>query len=92
MGKLQLELDGLSNFVNQAEIDKFMALAPRCNQSLHDKTGKGNDYLGWVNLPNEITKSELAEINETASQLKQLAEVVVVVGIGGSYFRSQGCY
>ncbi len=85
MGKLKLELDGLSNFVNQTEIDKFMAVAPQCNKALHDKTGQGNDYLGWVNLPNEITKNGLSEINETASQLKQLAEVVVVVGIGGSY-------
>ena len=85
MGKLKLELGGLANFVSEAEIDKFMALAPSCNQSLHDKTGKGNDFLGWVDLPNEITNEQLAEINKTANQLKQLAEVVVVVGIGGSY-------
>ncbi len=85
MGKLKLELDGLSSFVNQTEIDKFIAVAPQCNKALHDKTGKGNDYLGWVNLPNEITKNELSEINDAAKQLKQLAEVVVVVGIGGSY-------
>jgi glucose-6-phosphate isomerase len=85
MGKLKLELDGLASFVNQADIDKFMALAPQCNQSLHEKTGRGNDFLGWVNLPNEITGEQLAEINETANQLRQLADVVVVVGIGGSY-------
>lgn len=85
MGKLKLELDGLSNFINQADVDKFMALAPKCNESLHKKTGKGSDYLGWVNLPLEIKESHLADINDTAMKLKQLAEVVVVVGIGGSY-------
>ena len=81
MGKLKLELDGLSNFINQADVDKFMALAPKCNESLHKKTGKGSDYLGWVNLPLEIKESHLADINDTAMKLKQLAEVVVVVGI-----------
>jgi len=85
MGKLKLELGGLSSFVNQADVDAFMALAPKCNQSLHDKTGKGNDFLGWVNLPNEISGSKIADINSTASHLRELAEVVVVVGIGGSY-------
>lgn len=85
MGKLKLELDGLLNFINQADIDEFMALAPKSNQALHDKSGKGNDFLGWVNLPNEITSKDLAEIKDTAAKLKQLAEVVVVVGIGGSY-------
>lgn len=85
MANLKLELDGLSNFVNQSDIEKFMSVAPECNKALHDKTGKGNDFLGWVNLPNEISDEQIADINTTAKKLQEQADIVVVVGIGGSY-------
>ena len=52
---------------------------------LVSKTGKGNDFLGWLDLPETALPAQLAEINRTAKQLASLAEVVVVVGIGGSY-------
>jgi glucose-6-phosphate isomerase len=54
-------------------------------QDLISKTGKGSDFLGWLDLPESTTPALLAEINCTAAQLAALAEVVVVVGIGGSY-------
>lgn len=85
MGNIKLELGGIAKFVNQNEIDNFLALAPVCNSALHEKTGKGNDYLGWVNLPNEISDKQLADVNDTANNLRKLAEIVVVIGIGGSY-------
>jgi len=53
--------------------------------NLINKTGKGSDFLGWIDLPEAALPSQLAEINRTAEQLASLAEVVVVVGIGGSY-------
>lgn len=85
MKNLKLELDGLSNFIGQADIDKYLAVAPACNLALHEKTGKGNDFLGWVGLPGEISDEAIADINATAKGLSDLADVVVVVGIGGSY-------
>jgi glucose-6-phosphate isomerase len=54
-------------------------------QELIAKTGKGNDFLGWLNLPEEVTPDLIAEIEHTAEKLIGCAEVVVVVGIGGSY-------
>ncbi|MCL2289450.1 MAG: glucose-6-phosphate isomerase [Bacteroidetes bacterium] len=54
-------------------------------QELISKTGKGNDFLGWIDLPEEITPSLFAELNHTAKELAAQSEVIVVVGIGGSY-------
>lgn len=52
---------------------------------LINKNGKGNDFLGWVNLPQQISDSMFEELEQCASNLQSLAEVVVVIGIGGSY-------
>ncbi|MDE6183700.1 MAG: glucose-6-phosphate isomerase [Rikenellaceae bacterium] len=83
--KLKVSLDRLAKFVS---VDEIAALAPqmeRYNKSLHDGDGKGNDFLGWVNLPSSITKEHLADIKACASDLRAKSEVVVVIGIGGSY-------
>ncbi len=65
-----------------SEIKKEMEEA---NALLHSGQGKGNDFLGWVNLPSQITQSEIADIENTARNLGKNAEVVIVIGIGGSY-------
>lgn len=64
------------------EIQKEMEAA---NALLHSGEGKGSDFLGWVNLPSSITAEEIADIENTARNLANNAEVVIVVGIGGSY-------
>lgn len=85
MERLKIDLNALRSFIDEKELKSFMDLAPACNKMLHDKSGKGSDFLGWVNLPAEIAGDQLDEINEIASGLRKLAEVVVVIGIGGSY-------
>ncbi|MBD5186339.1 MAG: glucose-6-phosphate isomerase [Bacteroidales bacterium] len=67
---------------------KLSALAPEAVAALHtveQATGAGNDFLGWVNLPSSISEAELADINATAEALRRDCEVVVAIGIGGSY-------
>ena len=59
--------------------------AKQANALLHNGEGAGNDFLGWVNLPSSITNSELSEIKCVADNLRAKAEVVVCIGIGGSY-------
>ena len=59
--------------------------AAEANALLHNGQGAGNDFLGWVNLPSSITNSELSEIKRVADKLRAKAEVVVCIGIGGSY-------
>ncbi len=65
--------------------DAYKAQAQAANQLLADKTGAGNDFLGWVNLPASITEDEIAAIKAQAAKLKSKAEVIICIGIGGSY-------
>ncbi len=77
--KLNLSKSGVE--LDSAIQSEIMA----ANTLLHNGQGKGNDFLGWVNLPSSITSAEIADIENTARELASNAEVVVVVGIGGSY-------
>ena len=54
-------------------------------EQLHKGTGLGNDFLGWLNLPSEITEEHLQDVENAARQLQSKCEIVVVIGIGGSY-------
>ena len=55
------------------------------HRRLHEKTGAGNDFLGWVNLPTDYDKNEYTRIKEAARTIQQDSDVLLVVGIGGSY-------
>ena len=59
--------------------------AMAANELLHSGKGAGNDFLGWVNLPSSIDKAQLDAINACAASLRAKAEVVICIGIGGSY-------
>ena len=85
MKKISLNIDGVKNFITDKEITNLKQKAEESNIKLHDKTGLGNDFLAWVNLPHEISKEELEDIKKTAQEFRQNLDVVVVVGIGGSY-------
>lgn len=68
--------------------EDWMALEKQvtlCHEGLHQKTGKGNDFLGWVDLPRDYDKDEFARIKKAAEQIKKDSEVLIVIGIGGSY-------
>ena len=59
--------------------------AIEANELLHAGKGAGNDFLGWITLPSDITAEHLAEVNACAARLREKAEVVICIGIGGSY-------
>ena len=63
----------------------MQAAAKRANDLLHTGEGAGNDFLGWVNLPSSISDEHLREIKAVAANLRERAEVVICIGIGGSY-------
>lgn len=86
MENMKLNFSRVLNFVSKESIDSYKAETTKHNHALHDKTGKGNDFLGWVNLPSSISEADLAEIETTAANLKaKKIDILVVVGIGGSY-------
>ena len=82
---ISLNVDKVFSFVSKSEIEAGAALAKQCNETLHKGSGKGNDFLGWLNLPSSIIDADLKDIASTAQVLRSKCEVVVVVGIGGSY-------
>ena len=65
--------------------EQMKAAAQKANELLHSGLGAGNDFLGWVNLPSSIDAEQLAAIEAQAAKLRQKAEVVICIGIGGSY-------
>jgi glucose-6-phosphate isomerase len=71
--------------VSQQEVNALKAKAMQSLNMLHDKSGKGNDFFGWVNLPSSISQAEIDDIKAAAAQLSKGVDVVVVIGIGGSY-------
>ncbi len=85
MENIKIDISKLSSFVSNETIASYEATAKRSLKALYDGSGKGNDFLGWVNLPVEITNEHLSDIEETAAKIRSKADFVVVVGIGGSY-------
>ncbi len=89
MKKIQVETKDVLSFVSQAQIDALTNEAQNGLAKLLDGSGLGSDFLGWVNLPSEITEETLDDINATAAHLRETCDVVVVIGIGGSYLGSK---
>ncbi len=82
---MKLNIDKITDFVSKEKVYANQKPALDYVKALYEKTGKGNDFLGWVQLPSQITEAEFVAIEEVASFYKKNAEIVVVVGIGGSY-------
>ena len=85
MENIKLDNSGVSNCVSPSGIEALKNEGENALKTLIDGTGAGNDFLGWVRLPQETPSSLLDSINATAARLRDLCEVVVAVGIGGSY-------
>ncbi len=82
---MKLNIDKIYKFVPYQEVEKYKNTAKLSNIALSKKEGKGNDYMGWVNLPSSISESELSDIEATVNKLAHKIEIVVTIGIGGSY-------
>ncbi|OFX85740.1 MAG: glucose-6-phosphate isomerase [Bacteroidetes bacterium GWF2_33_16] len=85
METLKIDIKNAISFLKQNDFDQYKELTKNADLALKNKTGKGNDFLGWYDLPERISKTELDEINSVASDLRLKSDVIVVVGIGGSY-------
>ena len=85
MKKISLNIDKVLGTVSKQQILAQETKANECIATLHNGNGKGSDFLGWLHLPTSITEEELADIENTANVLREKCEVVIAVGIGGSY-------
>jgi glucose-6-phosphate isomerase len=85
MEALKVDISKVFGFVPQADIYGLSLKTIELARALEKKTGKGNDFLGWVNLPASINDAELQDIEKTAAMIGKQIDAVVVIGIGGSY-------
>ena len=72
-------------FFSQDEIDNMQAQICAVDKTLMSKSGAGNDFLGWIDLPVDYDKDEFARIKKAAAKIRSDSDVLLVVGIGGSY-------
>jgi len=82
---LKFDLSKAQPFIAETELDLISGQVLLAHEKLHTKTGAGNDFLGWIDLPLNHDRAEIRRIREAAAQIKEKAEALVVVGIGGSY-------
>ena len=82
---MNLKMTGVTGFVNPGELDKMAVLMNAANEVLLSRTGAGSDFLGWLDLPVNYDKEEFARIQAAAKKIQGDSDVLVVIGIGGSY-------
>ncbi|MBQ8759892.1 MAG: glucose-6-phosphate isomerase [Bacteroidales bacterium] len=79
------DLKHIRSFVTDEQLREYENKIESTFKTIYDKSGAGNDFLGWVTLPSEMTKEFIQDIKNQAELLRKKSEVFVVVGIGGSY-------
>ena len=85
MEKLNFNYQFAKNFFNENELRQIKPYVELANEVLTSKSGAGSDFLGWVDLPENYDKDEFARIKKAAEKIKNDSEVLIVIGIGGSY-------
>ena len=83
--KVTFDYSKASSFVSSEEVDLMKKLTMDAKELLVSKTGAGNDFLGWIDLPVDYDKEEFARIKKAATKIQSDSEVLLVIGIGGSY-------
>ena len=82
---LNLDLEKLESFVSSEQLNAMADEVAAAHNKLYDPSAPGSDYVGWVRLPENYDKEEFARIQKAADKIRQDSDVLVVVGIGGSY-------
>lgn len=85
MNTLKLDLSKATSFLGEHEIKYMQEAVDMAHKKLHEGTGAGSDFLGWVDLPVNYDKEEFARIKSAAEKIKSDSDVLIVIGIGGSY-------
>ena len=85
MSKITFEYASAAPFVADHEVENMKKITMDAKELLVSKTGPGNDFLGWIDLPVNYDKEEFARIKKAAAKIQSDSEVLLVIGIGGSY-------
>ena len=85
MAKVTFDYSKAVSFISDDELSMMEKLVKDAKDTLVSKTGAGNDFLGWIDLPVDYDKEEFARIKKAAKKIQEDSEILLVIGIGGSY-------
>ncbi|MDQ0416455.1 glucose-6-phosphate isomerase [Croceifilum oryzae] len=85
MSNIQFEFQTARPFLGDHEVTQLAPAIQLAHEQLHNGTGAGSDFLGWVNLPSQYDREEFARIQSAAERIQANSDVLIVIGIGGSY-------
>ena len=85
MSKVTFDYSKTAKFIREEEVQSMSKIVDAAKQELVSREGLGNDFLGWIDLPVAYDKEEFARIKKAAEKIKNDSEVLLVIGIGGSY-------
>lgn len=83
--QIQLDRSNLKGFIQDADYEKLWPQIKKAHDHLKNRTGKGNEFTGWIDLPHRIKDSLLEEITLLGEEIREHSDCVISVGIGGSY-------
>lgn len=89
--KLKFDDSKLKSYINEEEISLITPQVKLAHELLKSRTGAGSDFLGWINLPNDYDKEEYSRLKKIAEKIRNDADVLIVIGIGGSYLGAKAC-
>ncbi|MDD2490615.1 MAG: glucose-6-phosphate isomerase, partial [Bacteroidales bacterium] len=82
---INIEYASASSFLGKEKMKDAIAKASSALKILENRTGRGNDFLGWIDLPTKFSKDDFEKISNIVTEWRKKLEVVVIIGIGGSY-------
>ena len=82
---VKVDISRLNGFIENDAIDSLAPEVQKASEDLKNGTGRGNDFIGWVNLPFDYDKAEFDRIKAAAQKIRSDSDILVVIGIGGSY-------
>ncbi|WP_067725688.1 glucose-6-phosphate isomerase [Oceanobacillus damuensis] len=85
MTHVSFTYDKALKFFNEQEVENLSPFVEAAHHMLHEKTGAGSDFLGWIDLPANYDKEEYARIKKSAEKIRKDSDILLVIGIGGSY-------
>ncbi len=85
MEKLTFDYRTAAPFLSERELSYMAGAVEEAHHRLHNRSGAGNDFLGWLEWPTHYDKEEFSRIKKAAAKIQADSDVLVVIGIGGSY-------
>ena len=85
MTHIKFDYSKALSFFQEHEVSYLKDTVKQLHHTIHEKTGAGNDYIGWLSLPSDYDKEEFSRIKKAAEKIKNDSDILLVIGIGGSY-------